>query len=79
MGPNYWDTDGATTKTKLQTAMEAALRTSADSCYSNSSDAYCYFGDFSCDADSSGDVICGGGSTNSAVNGDGNPRCGGDS
>ena len=44
LGPNYWDTDGETTKTKLKTAMESALGTSADNCSSGSIIANCNFG-----------------------------------
>ena len=66
LGPNYWvgdsqdQEDGTTTKAKLQTAMESALGTQADSCYSNSDNANCNFGGFYCDALANGGVICSG-------------------
>ncbi len=70
LGPNYWvetgnggtnhqsDENGVATKNKLQTAMETALGTQADSCYSFSHNARCIFGDFYCRADSDGYVEC---------------------
>lgn len=58
MGANYWDTDAETTKTKLQTAMESSLGTSATSCNLRSGRALCTFGDHECGADSSGLVYC---------------------
>ncbi len=62
LGPNYWvgdsqdQVDGTTTKSKLQTAMEAALGTQADSCSSDSEKANCHFGDFRCYINSNGSV-----------------------
>ena len=58
LGPNYWDTNGTTTMTKLQTAMETALGTSAAVCSSSGYSAECDFGDFNCKADSNGGVLC---------------------
>ena len=58
LSANYWDTDGLTTKTKLQTAMEAALSTTASSCDSGSDDASCNFGLFGCGVGSDGRVRC---------------------
>ena len=62
LGANYWvgdsqdQSDGTTTKTRLQTAMEAALGTTATSCDSSSSSAWCRFGLFSCVVSSDGAV-----------------------
>ncbi len=58
IAPNYWDTDGGTTKTKLKADMENALGiTIADSsCGSDASNAYCSAGDFYCGAGSDGGV-----------------------
>ena len=80
MGPNYWDTDEATTRTKLQTAMEAALGTSANGCNSRSGVASCTFGSFYCSAYSDG-YDCGSNSSAAGcdVNPDGAARCDGDS
>ena len=64
LGPNYWvgdsqdQIDGTTTKTKLQTAMETALGTQGDSCYSDSDYADCNFSDFYCYAYADGLVGC---------------------
>ena len=60
VAPNYWDTDSATTKTKIKADMENALGiTIADSsCGSITSYAGCSAGDFSCGAYSYGDVRC---------------------
>ncbi len=65
-GANYWEgtigvedsASGLATKTKLQTAMEAALGTSTDGCGSGDAAAWCDFGDFFCEAYSSGLVSC---------------------
>ena len=65
-GANYWtgtigvedSAAGLATKTKLQTAMEAALGTSTDGCTSHERSAWCYFGDFYCHATYSGNVYC---------------------
>ena len=61
IAPNYWDTDGGTTKTKLKADMENALGiTIADSsCKSGPGTVACSAGDFDCDAYSNGDVYCG--------------------
>ena len=65
LGPNYWvgdaqdQIDGTTTKAKLQTAMETALGTQADSCSSYSGSAECSFGDLTCGTIPSGDSSCG--------------------
>ncbi len=78
--PNYWNTDGATTKTKLKADMENALGiTIADSsCDSGSNLADCNAGDFSCGAGSSGFVYCGSNVTlgDCGVGGSGNAGCG---
>ena len=65
-GANYWEgtigvsnyASALATKNKLQAEMESALGTSATSCSSYDVFAYCYFGDFSCYADSGGRVNC---------------------
>ena len=66
MSNNYWEgtigvndsAAGIATKNKLQSEMESALGTSADSCASYDANAYCYFGGFCCHANSSGRVHC---------------------
>ena len=60
--PNYWETDGETTKNKLKTSMEAALGTTASSCDSLSSFAHCDFGSGYCYARNDGLVYCDDGS-----------------
>ena len=76
-GANYWDTDGATTKAKLKTAMESALGTSAENSNSTSSGASCGFGDFHCNVNSDGFVSCGSYSSDAVcvVNPDGTAYC----
>ncbi len=88
LGPNYWvetgngnaqhesAENGVATKNKLQTAMETALGTQADSCSSGSVHAGCYFGDFRCGADADGYVDCYDGGGYCEVNGDGSSGCG---
>jgi hypothetical protein len=71
----YWDTDEVTTMNKLQTAMETALGTQADGCYSNLDYAHCIFGDFHCYADPGGYVTCYDGSGGCGVYGDGSSVC----
>ncbi len=81
LGPNYWvgdaqdQVDGTTTKAKLQTAMETALGTQADGCYSYSARADCYFGDFECSAFANGNVGCNDASGSCGVAGDGSSAC----
>ena len=79
IGPNYWDTDSETTKTKLKADMESALGiTIADSsCGSYTSDAICAAGDFDCNAGSNGDVYCHSDVTGEycGVNGSGGAGC----
>ena len=55
-GGDAQDQVDGTTKNKLQTAMETALGTQADSCSSNSSIVSCHFGNFECGAKSGGVV-----------------------
>ncbi len=86
-GPNYWvetgngnqhhqsTENGVATKNKLQTAMETALGTQADGCYSNLDYAHCIFGDFHCYADPGGYVTCYDGSGGCGVYGDGSSVC----
>ena len=77
LGSNYWDTDGTTTKTKLKTAMEAALGTTADRCESGSSYADCYFDSSYCSVISSNYVSCYDNYGNSCrINNDGSASCG---
>ncbi len=88
LGPNYWvetgngnaqhqsAENGVATKNKLQTAMESALGTQADSCSSNSGNARCSFGDFRCNALALGDVYCSVGHGSCEVYGDGTSDCG---
>ncbi len=80
IAPNYWNTDGATTKAKLKADMENALGiTIADSsCDSATSSARCDAGDFDCYANSDGDVNCTSYVTygNCNVNGSGLAYCG---
>ena len=88
LGPNYWvetgngdashwsQENGVATKNKLQAAMETALGTQADSCGSDSGNAYCDFGEFSCSAYLDGDVGCSDDySGYCEVNGDGSSFC----
>ncbi len=87
-GPNYWvetgnggtnhqsAENGVATKNKLQAAMETALGTQADSCYSYLDNAYCYFGGFYCYADANGSVYCDDDGLFCGVNGDGSSGCG---
>ena len=75
LSPNYWDTNGLTTKNKLQADMEAVLGTSADICSNSVNVAYCGFGYFSCGADSSGAVVCDSGDLECIVYSDGSARC----
>ena len=79
IGPNYWDTDSETTKTKLKADMESALGiTIADSsCTSSTGGASCNSGDFSCFANSFGSVSCNSSvaSGGCGVNGSGNAYC----
>ncbi len=81
LGPNYWvgdsqdQIDGTTTKAKLQTAMETALGTQADSCYSDSGNADCSFGGFYCNAGAYGNVYCSDGNGHCEVSGDGSSDC----
>ena len=87
LGPNYWvetgnggsnhqsTENGVATKNKLQTAMETALGTQADSCHAISTNANCYFGDFYCYAHSPGDVGCNDEYGYCEVNGDGSSDC----
>ncbi len=81
IAPDYWNTDVATTKAKLKADMENALGiTIADSsCYSGTSYARCLAGDFSCYADSYGNVTCDSGVTDGycGVDGSGGASCGG--
>ena len=58
--PNYWDTDGITTKTKLKTDMENALGIIIDDsdCVYDNTGARCNAGDFRCYVASTGDVSC---------------------
>ena len=46
--PEFWDTNPATTKTKLQNAMETALGTTASNCSSDEYEARCQFNNCSC-------------------------------
>lgn len=54
IGPNYWDTNAATTLNKLQADMETSLGTSASSC----SGVGCTFGNNACYSTSNGQVYC---------------------
>ncbi len=88
IAPNYWTgtigvnnaTEGANTKVKLKADMENALGiTIADSnCHSNTSNAYCYAGDFDCYANYNGFVGCGSlvADEYCYVDGSGNAHCG---
>ena len=60
ISPNYWDTDGVTTKNKLKADMENALGISINdsNCESGEIYALCYAGTFNCYANSSGVVNC---------------------
>ena len=81
MGPNFWvsgDSDGTQTKAKLQSAMETALGTSANSCdtYSDSNSvAHCRFGSNGCFAISDGSVYCFNGSIGCNINTDSKSFC----
>ena len=87
LGPNYWvetgngdahhrsNENGVATKNKLQTAMENALGTQADSCGSSSSGAHCNFGSFSCSAGADFGVSCYEGTGGCIVYDDGTSLC----
>ena len=81
LGANYWvgdsqdQIDGTTTKNKIQTAMEAALGTSATRCDSYSESAGCSFGTVMCYALSVGLVFCANNNVTCSIDSSGTSLC----
>ncbi len=72
--PNYWETDGETTKNKIKNDMEMAFGTTARSCYSNMANAGCVFGLAQCSVYAD-EVYCSDGSRICYVNYRGIAKC----
>jgi hypothetical protein len=78
LSPGYWvtgDSNGSLTKAKLQADMEDKLDTTASSCGSSSSRAYCNFGSFNCSAYYSGYLSCLGGGAGCYIDNGGRASC----